>query len=138
MLKDLNEVLPSDDRSPYEYIDAEIDKKLDKIKGLLAGNEVEKETKHYVESINHDTNWLKTIDIKIDKLLIDSEYINFFIIMYMKWSKDNGSTSSSRTLIIPRLPCFEKLAFSQFHLYIESQKMTQCFLCRNCRNNILI
>ena len=70
---------------------------------------MEKETKHYVEYLNHDPNWLKTITTEIDKFLIDREYINFFIIMYMQWSKDGGSTSSSRTFIIPRLPCFEKL-----------------------------
>ena len=58
--------------------------------------------------------------------------------MYLQWIKDDGSNSSSETLIIPHLPCFEKLAFSPFHLYIEAQTMTQCFVCRNCKNNILI
>ena len=38
MFKDLNEVTPSYDWFPYEYIDAEFNKKLDKIKGQLAGN----------------------------------------------------------------------------------------------------
>ena len=75
---------------------------------------MEKETKNYVDSLNHYPNWLKTINIEIDMLIIDREYINFFIQMYMQWSKDDGSTSSSRTLIITRLPCFEKLALSKF------------------------
>ena len=56
---------------------------------------MEKETKHYVESLNPDPNWLKTITIEIDNLLIDREYINFFIQMYMQWSKDDGYTSSN-------------------------------------------
>ena len=56
--------------------------------------------------------------------------------MYMKWIKDYGSTSSSQTLIITRLTCFEKLAFSQFQLNIKAQTMTQCFVCRNCKKTI--
>ena len=63
MFKYLNAVTPSDDWFPYEHIDAEVKKKLDKTKGELAGNEMEKETKNYTESLNHDSNWLKTIPI---------------------------------------------------------------------------
>ena len=33
VFKDLNEVPPSDDWFPYEYIDAEVNKKLDRTKG---------------------------------------------------------------------------------------------------------
>ena len=95
---------------------------------------MEQETKHYVESLNHDPNWLNTITIGIDNFLINSKYITFFVIMYIQWIKDNGSTSSHQTLIIPRLPRFEKLALSQFKLYIEAQKMTQCFVCSNWKN----
>ena len=36
VFKDLNAVPPSDDWFPYEYIDAEINNKLDKTKGRLA------------------------------------------------------------------------------------------------------
>ena len=72
VFKDLNEVPPSDDWFPYEYIDAEVNKKLDKTKGRLACDEMENETKHYMESLNRDPNWLKTITIEIDNLLIDS------------------------------------------------------------------
>ena len=70
MFKDLNEVPPSDDWFPYEYIDTEFKKKLDKTKGQLASDEMEKETKNYMEYLNHDTNWLKMITIEIDKFLI--------------------------------------------------------------------
>ena len=48
MFKDLSKVPPSDDWFPYEYIDAEFKKKVDKTKGHLAGDEMEKETKYYV------------------------------------------------------------------------------------------
>ena len=71
---------------------------------------MEKETKHYVEYLNHDPNWLNIITIEIDKFLINREYIDFFIKMYMQWSKYDGSTSSFRKLIIQRLPRFDKTA----------------------------
>ena len=58
--------------------------------------------------------------------------------MYMQWRKDDGSTSSSQTLIIPRLTRFEKMALSKLQLYIEAQTTTQFFVCRNCKNTILI
>ena len=59
-----------------------------------------------MEYINHDPNWLKTIITEIDKLLIDCEYINLLMQMYIQWSKDDGSTSSSQKLSILRLPSF--------------------------------
>ena len=98
MYKYLNEVSPSDDWFPYAYIDAESNKKLDETKGRLAGNEMEKEPKYYVEYLNHDPKWLKTIIIEIYKFLIDCEYINFFVQIYLKCSKDNSFTSSSRNI----------------------------------------
>ena len=96
MFKYLNEVPPSYDWFPYEYIDAEVKNKLDKTKGQLAGNEMEKENKRYVGYINHNTNWLKKFSIEDDKFLIDREYIDFSMQMYMQRSKDDGSTSSFR------------------------------------------
>ena len=99
---------------------------------------MEKETKHYVESLNHDPNWLKTITIEIDKFLIDWEYIDFFMKMYMQWSKDDGSTSSFQELTIPCLPRFDKLALSQFKLYIESETIAQFFVCYNFQKAVLI
>ena len=73
MFKYLNEVPPSYDWFPYEYIDAEVKTKIDETKRQLAGNEMEKETKHYVEYINHKPNWLKKMSIEIDKFLINGE-----------------------------------------------------------------
>ena len=58
--------------------------------------------------------------------------------MYMQWIKDNGYTSSSRTLSILCPTRIEKLALSQFQLYIETGKTTQCFVCRNCKKTIFI
>ena len=76
MFKDLNEVPPSGGWFPYEYIDAEFKNKVEKTKGQLTSDEL-------VEYLNHDTNWLKIITVEIDKFLIDCEYINLFIIMYI-------------------------------------------------------
>ena len=100
VFKDLNEVPPSYYWFPYEYIDSDVMNKLDKTRVRLAGNEMEKETKHYVESLNHDPNWLKMVTIEIDKLLINREYINFFMQIYIQCIKDRRSNSSSQTLII--------------------------------------
>ena len=58
--------------------------------------------------------------------------------MYMQWIKDEGSTSSFQKLIIPRLPRFEKLELSQFRLYIETETITQCFVCFNFQKTILV
>ena len=71
--KDLNEVSPPDDWFPYEYIDAEVNTKLEETKGRIAGDEIEKYTKHYVKYLIHDPNWLKKISIEIDNLLINHE-----------------------------------------------------------------
>ena len=73
MFKDLNEFPQSDDWFPYKYIDAEVKKRVYKTKGRLAGYGIEKETKHYVEYFNHNHNCLNTINIEIDKSLIDHE-----------------------------------------------------------------
>ena len=45
---------------------------------------MEKETKNYVEYLNHDLNWLKTISIEMDRVMINCEYIELFIQIYMQ------------------------------------------------------
>ena len=78
------------------------------------------------------------MSIENDNFLIDCEYIDFFMQIYMQWIKDNGSTSSFKTLIIPRLTCFEKLALSKFKVYIETETMTHCFVCCTFQKTIII
>ena len=58
--------------------------------------------------------------------------------IYMQWSSDNSYTSSNQKLIIECLPHFEKLALSQFKVYIEVEKMTHCYECNNCQMSIFI
>ena len=36
------------------------------------------------------------------------------------------------------MPRFEKLALSQFKLYIETETMTQCFVCCNFQNTVIV
>ena len=48
LFKDFNELPSSDDWSPYEYIDSDFKKKVEKTKGKFTINEMKKETKHYV------------------------------------------------------------------------------------------
>ena len=69
--------------------------KLEKTKVQLAGDKMKKGAKHYLGYLNNDPNWLKTINIEIDEILINREYINLFIIMYIQWRKYDGSTLSS-------------------------------------------
>ena len=58
--------------------------------------------------------------------------------IYMQWSKYNNYTSSNQELIIKCLPHFEKLALSQFKVYIEVEIITHCYVCDNCQKSIFI
>ena len=103
---------------PNKYIEAEIKKKLDKTRGQLsrgqlASDEMENYIRHYIDSLNHDPIWVGRITNDISKLLVNREYIDFFMQKYMQWSSDNS---------IEFLPHFEKLDLSQFKVYIEVER----------------
>ena len=83
----------------------------------------------YIYCLQHDPSWVGIIKNDINKLLVNREYIDFFIQIYEKWSSDN---------IIKCLPHFEKMALSQFEVYIEAGKRTQCIVCNNCNMSIFI
>ena len=85
--------------------------------------------RQYIDSLKQDPFWVGRIANDINKLLLNPEYIDSFIQIYIKWSSDNS---------IECLPNFEKIALSQFKVYIESEKMTQCFVCDNCNMSIFI
>ena len=91
-----------------------------------------------MEYLNHDPNRLKRIYIEIDKFLINRECIDLFMQIYMQWRKYYGSTSSFQKFIITRLPCFEKLALSQFKVYIKTETMTRFLVCYNYQKTVLI
>ena len=69
----------------------------------------------------------------INKLLVEREYIDFFMQIYLQWSSYNSCTSYNQESIICSLPHFEKLALSQFKVYIEVETMTHCYVCNNCQ-----
>ena len=128
MFSNLHDGLTSENWSPNKYIEAEIKKKLDKTGGLLASDEMENEISFYIDSLNNDPQWVRIITNDINKLLVDREYIDFFMQICTQWSKDNGYTSSDQKLILECLPHFEKLALSRFKVYIEVETMTHCYV----------
>ena len=112
-----------------KYIEAEINKKLEKTRGHLASYGMENEITHYIYSLNHDHQWVGRITNDINKLLVKREYIDFFMQIYMQWSSDNS---------IKCLPHFDKMTLSQFKVYIEVENITHCYVCNNCKMSIFI
>ena len=74
---------------------------------------MENEIRQYIDSLNHNPIWVGRITNDINKLLVNREYIDFFMNIYMQWSSDNS---------IECLPHFEKMALSKFKVYIEVEK----------------
>ena len=68
---------------------------------------------YYIDCLKHDPSWVGRIKNDINKLLVNREYVDFFIQIYEQWSSDNS---------IKCLPHFEKMALSQFKVYIEAEK----------------
>ena len=121
-----------------KYIEADIKKKLDKTRGQLESDEMENEIRHYIDYLNNDPQWVRRTTNNINNLLVDREYINFFMQIYMQWSTDNGYILSNQKLIIECLPHFKKLALSQFKVYIEVETLTHCYVCNNGQISIFI
>ena len=69
--------------------------------------------RRYIDSIKHDPFGVERITNDINKLLVKREYIYFFVQIYLQWSSDNR---------IECLPHFEKMALSQFKVYIKAEK----------------
>ena len=90
-----------------------IKKKIYNTRDELASDEMEYDIRHYIHFLQHDPFWVGRIKNDINKLLVNREYIDFFIRIYEKWSSDNS---------IKCLPHFEKMALSLFKVYIEAEK----------------
>ena len=69
--------------------------------------------RHYIHCLQHYHSWVGIIKNDIHKLLVNREYIDFFIQIYEQWSTYNS---------IKCLPQFEKMALSQFKVYIEAEE----------------
>ena len=98
---------------PNKYIEDETKKKVDKTREQLASYEMAYDIRQYIDYLKHNPFWVGRINNDINKLLVNCEYINFFIQIYIQWSSDNS---------IECLPHFEKIALSQFKVYIEAEK----------------
>ena len=98
---------------PNKYIEAEIKKKVDKTRGQLASDKTEYEIRQYIDTLKHNPFWVGIITNDINKLLVNREYIELFMSIYIQWSSDNS---------IERLPHFEKTDLSQFKVYFEVEK----------------
>ena len=105
-----------------KYIEAEIKKKLDKTRGQISSDEMENEIIHYIDYLSHYPQWVRRITNDINRLLVNQEYIDFFMQIYMQWSSENSYTSSHQKLIIECLPHFEELALPLFKVYIKVEK----------------
>ena len=90
---------------------------------------MEYDIRQYIDSLKHNPFWVGRNTNDSNKLLANCEYIDFFIKIYIQWSSDNS---------IECLPHFEKMDLSQFKVYIEVEKMTQCYVCNNCKMSIFI
>ena len=112
-----------------KYIEDDIKKKVDKTRDQLASDEMAYDIRKYIDCLQHHTFWVGRIKNDINKLLVNREYIYFFIQIYEQWISDNS---------IKCLPHFEKMALSQFKVYIEAEKTTQYIVCNNCNISILI
>ena len=113
VFRDLDVYQTSETWFPNKYIEDEIKKKGDKTRGQLASDEMEYDIKQYIDSLKHNPFWVGRITNGINKLLVNCEYIDFFMQIYIQWSSDS---------IIECLPHFEKMALSQFKVYIEAEK----------------
>ena len=83
MFRDLNVNLTSESWFLTKYIEDEINKKVDKTRGKLASDEMEYDIRQYIDSLKHDPFWVGRITNDINKLLVNREYIEFFIQIYI-------------------------------------------------------
>ena len=129
MFRDLDVDPTSETWFTNKYIEDEIKKKVDKTRGQIASDEIASDIGQYLDYLKHNPFWLGRITNDINRLLFNREYIYFFIQIYIQWSSDNS---------IECLPHFEKMALSQFKVYIEVEKITQFYVCDNCNMSIFI
>ena len=113
MFIDLDGISASETWFPKKYIEDEIKKKLDKTRGKVASDEMEYDIRQYIDSLKQEPFWVGRITNDINKLLVNREYIDLFMQIYMQWSSDNS---------IECLPYFEKMDLSQFKVCIKVEK----------------
>ena len=65
-----------------KYIEDEIKKKVDKMREQLASDEMAYDIRQYIYWLQHDPYWVGIIKNDINNLLVNREYIDFFIQIY--------------------------------------------------------
>ena len=73
----------SETRFPNKYIEDEIKKKSEKTREQLANDEMAYDIRQYIDSLKQDPSWVGRIKNDINKLLVNREYIDFFIQIYI-------------------------------------------------------
>ena len=71
MFSNLHDVPTSENWFLNKYIEADIKNKLDKTRGQLESDEMDNEIRHYIDSLNHDPQWVRRITNDINKLLVN-------------------------------------------------------------------
>ena len=113
VFRDLDGISTSETFFPNKSINDEIKKRVDKTRDQLASDKMAYDIRHYIHCLQHDHFWVGRIKNDINKVLVNREYIEFFIRIYEKWRTYNRMKC---------LPHFEKISLSQFKLYIEAEK----------------
>ena len=129
VFRDLDVDPTSDTWFTNKYIEDYIKKKVDKTRGQVASDEMEYDIRQYIDFLKHDHFCVGRITNDINKVFVNREYTDLFMQIYMQWSSDNS---------IECMPHFEKMALSQFKVYIEVEKMTHCYVCDNYKMIIFI
>ena len=82
VFRDLDGISTPETFFPKKYIDDEIKKKVDKTRDQLASDEMAYDIIHYIHCLQYDHSWVGRINNDINKLLVNREYIDFFIQIY--------------------------------------------------------
>ena len=79
MFRDLDGISTSETFFPNKFIDDEIKKRVDETRDQLASDKMAYVIRNYIHCLQHDHFWVERIHNDINKLLVNREYIDFFI-----------------------------------------------------------
>ena len=82
MFRDSDGISTSETWFPKKFIDDEIKKKVDKTRDELASDKMAYDIRQYIYCLQHDPSRVGIIKNYINKLLVNREYIDFFIQIY--------------------------------------------------------
>ena len=75
---------------PNKYIKDDIKEKIDKTIEQLASDEMAYDIRKNIDSLKHDPFWVGRITNDINSLIVNREYIDFLIQIYIQWSSDDS------------------------------------------------